>query len=425
MAVTVSAVIVAGIPDLSPVDAKPRRKSVDTQLTGPHQQTNTQKMRQMLRSDGIRKPHALLRHNFLVRLEISNAGGGSAAYSEVMLYFDGIPKAAIGKAWADDNRLNRAQIGNAKSCKIGGPYPSRGHTCPKKYNTQNWVNLTTDVNRENKVLIINDPDVANRAGTIIWFAFDTPQKNISYKVIEKRSHPSFGFGKISARKYKLGKALHTPHATPHATPHVTPPVKPRVIPPGTKWDGNLDGTHQDTPRRQLRQMLMGEGLPTPRQLLVYPYLVRVEISNTGGGSASHSEVLLKFTNPPIVAIGKAWADNDQPNRAQIGNFKNCEINASLAPHGHTCPNKYNGQGWVDLTSSVSQTKRILIINDPNIANRAGTVIWFAFNQPQNQIQYDIIERKRRHQSFGFGNISARKYKVGKKGKPRGHRRPRR
>jgi len=403
IAIFAVSIIFSGFGDLSDASAASPGAVWDGFLDGSHKKVTRQEIQNMARGEGIQKMGPLMRGKYIVRVEIKDTGGGSASHSEVLLKFAGTPRGAMGKAWADQNERNRAEIGNLSDCPTGG-YTPEGHRCPTKYNAMGWVDLTSSVNGNNKVLIINDPNAGYRAGTIIWFSFDQAQNRIAYDIIEKTTGNTFGFGKINARKYVIGEAEPPP-----------PPPPPPVTPPGTNWNGYLDGGHQPMNRRAMRDMLIREGISDPRTLLGYPYLVRIEIKNTGGGSASHSEVLLKFTETPKAAIGKAWADQNERNRAEIGNLSSCPT-GGYTPEGHRCPTKYNAAGWINLTNSVNKNDKVLIINDPNAGYRAGTIVWFAFSSAQTRIPYDIIEKTTGH-TFGFGKISAKKYQVKRAERP--------
>ena len=127
---------------------------------------------------------------------------------------------------------------------------------------------------------------------------------------------------------------------------------------GSSWR-RLDAPHVKATRARLARLLSRDGVPQPERLLRHRYLVRVEISGAGGGTALHSEVVIRFRSLPKRVLAKASnPGGPQPGRAQLGAFAACKTRPGAV--GRTCPLKYNGRGWVDVTRAFTHRNMLFL-----------------------------------------------------------------
>ncbi|MDY0001692.1 MAG: hypothetical protein RBU30_10385, partial [Polyangia bacterium] len=170
----------------------------------------------------------------------------------------------------------------------------------------------------------------------------------------------------------------------------------------------LDGGHAETSRAELQRLLERDGLKETEPLLRHPYLLRLEIKDAGGGSARHSEVVVRFRSLPAKALAKAWSPGGQePGRAQLGVFSECK--EKMGAVGRSCPLNYNGRGFVDVTSSFTD-RNILFVHDPARKGQGHTVLWFSSEQSQEHLWFYVVP-KTGFPSFGFGRLSVKKFRV--------------
>jgi len=168
----------------------------------------------------------------------------------------------------------------------------------------------------------------------------------------------------------------------------------------------LDSPHIRTTRAKLARMLRRDGVPKSEGLLRYRYLVRVELLGAGGGTALHSEVVIRFRSLPKLVLAKG--DNPggpQPGRAQVGPFEACKTRAGAV--GRTCPVKYNGRGFVDVTRAFTH-RNMLFVHDPRHKGKGHTVLWFAADRSQHYMWYYIVP-KAGWPSFGAVRVRVRKF----------------
>jgi hypothetical protein len=393
----------------------------------PHKKLDRKLVAAKMRADGIQNPAKLLRHRYLVRLAIRNTGGGPATHSEVAVRFRTLPKKAVAKAWADRKERNRAQLGGYSRCKFPKKKQIRavGRTCPVKYNGRGFVDVTKAFTERN-ILFVHDPGKPNRANTIAWVATDRPQKRIWYYVLPGAHKVKFGFGKLVIDKYAVTPASKADPAVPpnpvetddpDATPPATKSHTPRPQRAVSRWKMRSAG-HRQLKRSRLLEKMQADRVPNPGFLLKHPYLVRLAIQKTGKGSASYSEVQVRFTSKPRRALGRAWADRNDLHRAQMGALSACRRRKKATGamnKTHWCPVHFNGLGWRNLSGAFT-AKTMLICNDPNNPGQAGTIIWAAFDKPQTNIAYRIPPNVT-GAAFGLGQVSLQKFFVQRSGGP--------
>jgi hypothetical protein len=406
----------------------------------PHRKLSRQMVAAKMKADGVKRPHELLAHRYLVRVGIRNTGGGPATHSEVAVRFRVLPQKAVAKAWADRKERNRAQLGGYSRCKVKrskGTVRSVGRTCPVKFNGRGFVDVTKAFTERN-ILFVHDPAKPKKASSIVWVATDEPQKRIWYYVIPGARKIEFGFGKLTIDKYEIepkaaedqpSGATDTssdpagsgetdpgsadPETADPETAH--PPERSREVrpvePPVSRWQPTKTA-HTPIDRSVLEQKMRSDGVPNPRYLLKHRYVVRFGIANTGGGSSSYSELIARFDSRPKRAVGKAWADRNDLGRAQMGAPDSCRRRTKrkdALKKAHWCPVHFNGLGWRDLTKAFT-SKKVLLINDPNNTGQGGVLIWAAFDRPQPGLMHRVPPGLV-GPSFGLGTVKVAKYEV--------------
>lgn len=369
-----------------------------------------------MRVDGIKRPGLLTRYRYLVRLTISDTGGGSASHSEVAVRFRTLPKRVLARGWSDRPERNRAQLGAYARCKFPrrkGSVRPVGRACSVKYNGKGFVDVTKGFTDRN-ILFVHDPGTAWQGNSVVWFAASKPQRNMWYYVLPGARGTKFGFGKIEARKYEIepGSAPRPGRPGPGLppTPH-TPRVVPSKPPAKATWQKVMT-THRRVGRQALERKMAADGVPSPGYLMTLPYVVRLAVLDTGSGSASYSELEVRFRTRPKKALGKAWADRTDISRAQLGAAGACRKRKSRKGPGRkarTCPMHFNGIGWRNVVSAF-KSKRMVIINNPNNAKQAGTILWLAFDRPQSLITWRAI-LPRTYPTFGVGRVSVEKFSL--------------
>lgn len=390
----------------------------------PPESISMQEVRRLMTADGLKNHGELLKYPYLVRLAITDTGGGTSNHSEVAVRFRWIPKKAFARAWCDRKERNRAQLGGYGDCKIPeaeGPVKPVGRACPVKYNARGFIDVTKAFTDRNMVFI-HDPARSNRGNTILWAASDKLQTNMWYYVFEGLGDVRFGFGSINMRQFHV-EEKEEPSGDPaplQISPEKIPPTdeppeeKPTVaeVRPEPHRRQIHDEEHKSVSRSVLAERMRSDGVPNPEHLLRYPYLVRLLIDKTGGGSSTYSEVLVEFSSLPKRALGKAWADRNEVSRAQMGAQGDCRKRSdaqNAMRRTHLCPIHFNGLGWRNLQQAFT-SKTILFTNNPNNPNRGGTLVWAAFDKPQNDLAHKIPDSIS-GTSFGLGKVSVQKYRL--------------
>ena len=161
---------------------------------------------------------------------------------------------------------------------------------------------------------------------------------------------------------------------------LTPTLEVRGAPSAWK---RLDAPHGQIKGSALMRRLKKDGVRQPARLLKHKYLLRLEIRGAGGGSALHSEVVVRFRSKPGRALAKAWnAGGPQPGRAQLGAWGACKKRPRAV--GRTCPKQYNGKGFVDVTAAFSD-RNMLFVHDPKRKGQGRTILWFAADRSQQYL----------------------------------------
>jgi len=381
------------------------------------QEISKNEAKKLMRADGLKSSEKLLKYPHLVRIAIRDTGGGSSNHSEVAVRFRWIPKKVFAKAWSDGKERNRAQLGAYGACKIPkakGSIKPVGRTCTTNYNGRGFVDVTEAFSDRN-MLFVHDPGAAKKGNSIIWAASEKPQENMWHYVFQGSKAIPFGFGRINAKLFQIKDSGDEPSVTtPPSTPDESGPESTTAItgePKRQDWKLH-DKEHKPVSRSKIIEELKKDGVPNPAYMLSHRYLVRLLLNNTGGGSSSYSEVMVKFPDTPQKALGKAWADRKEANRAQIGALGECRkkpTSKGAMKSTHICPFHFSGLGWRNLVGAFT-AKTIFLINNPNNNNKGGTLLWAAFDKPQDSIAHKIPDGLA-GPSFGLGNLSVKKYAI--------------
>jgi len=390
-------------------------------LHSKHKATTRAAIQRVLKRDGVSNAELLLKHRFLVRLELRGAGGGGAKHSEVVLRFRSQPGRVLAKAWTPGARQRcRAQLGVWTACKARKG--AVGRTCPVKYNGRGFVDVTGAFTDRN-ILFVHDPARKGRGNSVIWFAADRSQHYLWYYMVPHTAWPSFGMVRPRVRKYLVPKAQ-PPARLPGDPPDPgSPRVRPRPLPrlparpPITKRRPSVptwvmaSALHRAASKSVLSRLMRRDGITYPAYMLKHRFLLRVALTKAGGGSRSRSELVLRLLSRPRKVLGKAWADRRDMRRAQIGATNRCRpLRAGLGgPEGHTCPVQFNGLGWRNLVSAFT-SKNVRIITDPNNNNRGNVVLWLAFDSSQSGLSHKFVQRSSLP-TFGKGRLSFGFYAV--------------
>jgi hypothetical protein len=406
------------------------------ELYSDHQKSTPPALLALLKADGVTAPERLLAHPYLVRLELKGAGGGTAKHSEVIVRVRHLPRLALAKATNPGGpQPERAQVGALDKCTVPPNGVARG--CPLHYNGKGFVDITSTFTDRN-VLFVHDPLRKGQGQSVVWIASDKPQKFMWYHVVPKTSWPSWDFGSLTARKFELPRpegpaplpgnppdpGAPVPRVRPGPTPPVTPPVRPGPTPPVTPpvrkstmpgvvsgWQ-TLSTLHRATDRADLERRMRADGVPTPGYLLAHRFLVRVSLTNAGGGSASRTELRLELRDRPAKVLGRGWADLKDLNRAQIGAESRCRAlpDAEGGPEGRRCPMHFNGIGWRNLVSAFT-SPAMRIITDPNDNQRGNVQLWLAFDTAQTGLRHRFVHRAGLP-SFGGGQLAIQLFALG-------------
>ncbi|MDY0005087.1 MAG: hypothetical protein RBU30_27560 [Polyangia bacterium] len=354
--------------------------------------TTHSSLHQRLKSEGIAYPEHLLRHRYLVRVALTDAGGGSRSRSELQLRFVSQPSKALGKAWADRPGLQRGQIGAEDQCQSlpgseGGPESKR---CPMHFGGLGWRNLVTAF-RSVRMRLVVDPNNNDSGHMVIWMAFDQPQTGMAHKLVVRNALPSLGGGKVSVELLGVtNREDQGPRPAPDPGPGPSPDPRP-TPPPGLNagWSP-LGGPPRTESRASLEAMMRRDGVAKPSHLLGHPYLVRLSIADAGGGGSRRSEVVVRLSGLPKAALGTAWSDHRQGWGAQLGSLDRCrrlprarnpydDDGAREQPDGHVCPLQYNGLGWRNLIGGFGETE-VMFVTAPNRTGKGNQLLWLAFSE---------------------------------------------
>lgn len=393
-------------------------------LHSKHTVTTHAAIQRVLKRDGVANAERLLKHRFLLRLEIRGAGGGGARHSEVVVRFRSQPGRVLAKAWSPGApQRGRAQLGVWTECKTRKS--AVGRTCPIKYNGSGFVDVTGAFTDRN-ILFVHDPAKKGRGNSIIWFAADRSQQYLWYYMVPHTAWPSFGHGRLRVSKY-LVPVVQPPARLPgdppdpgspgvRPLPRPLPRPAPPALPPITKrrkvsqWTTS-SALHRATSKSALTSLMRQDGVTYPGYLLSHRFLLRVALTEAGGGSRSRTELVLRLLSRPSKALGKAWADRGDLRRAQIGATDRCRaLRAGQGgPEGHTCPVHFNALGWRNLVSAFT-SKNVRIISDPNNNNQGNVVLWLAFDSSQSGLTHKFVHRDSLP-TFGPGKLSLGFYAV--------------
>ncbi len=382
-------------------------------LYGKHGNVSRKGLVRQMKRDGVRTPAKLLKHRYLLRMEIRNAGGGSAKHSEVVVRFRSRPARVHAKAWSPGGRQRTAaQLGTWSKCKT--KRNGVGRSCPLKYNGRGFRDVTAMFTDRN-MLFVHDPKRKGSGNTILWFSSERSQKYLWYYVVPKTAWPSYGSPRVRVKKYLVPKAAPparlpgtppdpgNPVLRPRPNPPLNPPVKVRRR-PVNRWSTVTD-LHRALSKAQLRRRMRADGVKSPGYLLAHRYLLRVALTKAGGGSKSRAELLLRLKSRPKKALGKAWGDRREMRRAQIGANGRCRTLSRRqgGPEGRRCPVHFNGLGWRNLISAFT-SKNMRIITDPNNPGQGNVVLWLAFNESQSGLSHKFVLRSSLP-TFGKGKLA--------------------
>lgn len=386
-------------------------------LHGKHLKTGRKGLVKQMKRDGVRNPDKLLSHPYLLRLEIRNAGGGSAKHSEVVVRFRSRPARVYAKAWSPGGRqLTAAQLGAWQRCKT--KRNNVGRSCPVKYNGRGFRDVTSAFTGRN-VLFVHDPKRRGAGHTILYFAAKRSQQFLWYYVVPKAGWPSFGKPRVRVKKFLVPKAAppaRLPGDPPdpgnplvRPRPPARPPAKVRRR-PVNRWT-TTSSLHQVLSKARLTRRMRADGVAHPAYLLKHRFLLRVALTQAGGGSRSRSELILRLKSRPKKALGKAWSDRREMRRAQIGGANRCRPlpRRKGGPQGHRCPVHFNNLGWRNLISAFS-SKTMRIITDPNNPRRGNVVLWLAFDDSQSGLSHKFVLRSSLP-TFGKGKLALGFYAV--------------
>lgn len=393
----------------SPVSAGPAWKK----LYGKHANTSRKGLVRQMKRDGVRAPAKLLKHPYLLRLEIRNAGGGSAKHSEVVVRFRSRPARVYAKAWSPGGRQRTAaQLGAWAQCKT--KRNAVGRSCPLKYNGRGFRDVTSYFTNRN-ILFVHDPKRKGSGNTVVWFAADRSQKYIYFYAVPKTAWPSFGTPRVRVKKYLVPKAAPparlpgdpvdpgNPVIKPRPNPPIAPPVKvrPKVV---NRWT-TAANLHQALSKAQLSNRMRRDGVANPAYLLTHRFLLRVSLTKAGGGSQSRSELMLQLKSRPKKALGKAWSDRREMRRAQLGANGRCRSLSRRkgGPQGRRCPVHFNGLGWRNLISAFT-SRNMRIVSDPNNPKQGNMVLWLAFDESQSGLRHKFVLRSSLP-TFGKGRLA--------------------
>ena len=180
---------------------------------------------------------------------------------------------------------------------------------------------------------------------------------------------------------------------------------------GSNWLP-LKGAHRKVSVKRVKRRMRADGLKAPGNLLSHKYLLRLEVKGAGGGKALHSEIVVRLRAKPTLVLGKASTGDRAPNRAQIGGWKSCKIPPADGPVksvGRTCPGRYNGRGFVDVTSYFTE-RNMLLVFDPPRRGTGSAVLWIASDVPQTPMWYYVIPGARGVR-FGGGKVRAQRFQI--------------
>ena len=443
-------VLVGALCWLAPGAAASAASSDWKPLEGAHVKRSRAKLVRQMKKDGVKTPAALLKHPYLVRVQLEGAGGGSAKHSEVVIRFRSKPQRVVAKAWNRGGpQPGRAQLGAWGSCKLRKG--AVGRSCPRKYNGKGFVDVT-DAFTQRNILFVHDPRYKGRGHSVIWFAADRSQKHLWYYVVPKKGWPSFGRVRVSVRKFQVpadepparlpgsppdpgARPRPTPRPDPGATPRPPPGPDPRATPrPSPRPDPRatprpapragprvsrprpaawktVSADHRPAAKATLRRRMRRDGIRHPDHLLGHRYVVRLRLEDAGGGSRSRSELQLRLLSQPDRALGKAWADRKEMRRAQLGAEDRCRPlpAASGGPEGKRCPVHFNNLGWRNLISAFSSV-RMRLVSDPNDNGQGHMLLWLAFDHAQSGLAYRFVRRPSLP-SFGKGKVRIDLYEV--------------
>jgi len=386
-------------------------------LYGLHAKSSRKGLVRQMKRDGVREPAKLLKHPYLLRLEIRNAGGGSAKHSEVVVRFRSLPARVYSKASSPGGReRTAAQLGAWTECKT--KRNAVGRSCPLSYNGRGFRDVTSYFTHRN-MLFVHDPKRKAAGNTIVWFASARSQKYLWFYVVPKTAWPSFGSPRVRVKKFLVPEAAPPaqlpgtppdpglPVVKPRPNPPTTPPVKvlPRIQPkPVSQWTVASD-LHQALSKVQITSRMRQDGVANPAYLLSHRFLRRVALTRAGGGSRSRTELILRLNSRPQKALGKAWSDRKEMRRAQIGADGRCRSlpREQGGPEGRRCPVHFNGLGWRNLISAFS-SRTVRIVADPNNPQRGNVVLWLAFNDSQSGLSHRFVHRSSLP-TFGRGHLA--------------------
>lgn len=404
----------------APFDPAHGAGSAWRRLDAPHAKTTRAALGRILKRDGVAHPQRLLNHRYLVRVELTGAGGGTALHSEVVIRFRSLPKRVLAKAWNPGGpQPGRAQLGPFEACKTRPG--SVGRTCREKYNGKGFVDVTRAFTHRN-MLFVHDPRHKGKGHTVLWFAADRSQHYMWFYIVPKAGWPSFGKARVRVRKYLLPTPTRpvplptTPsdpgsprpgggHGVPPARPGAratvpaprpraaTAPTPRRAVRAGPETWTTVSTFHQPISRARLAARLRTDGLRHPGYLLDQKYLVRIALVNAGGGSLSRSELQLRLLSQPIKALAKAWADLRGLKRGQIGAEDRCRPLPSGrgGPEAKRCPMQLGGLGWRNVLGAFSSVRMRLVV-DPNNNNQGNMVLWLGSSSPQTGLRYRFAHR---------------------------------
>jgi hypothetical protein len=393
----------------SPASGAPAWKK----LYGVHANVSRKGLVRQMKRDGVRAPAKLLKQRYLLRLEIRNAGGGSAKHSEVVVRFRSRPARVHAKAWSPGGRQRTAaQLGAWAKCKT--KRNGVGRSCPLKYNGRGFRDVTASFTDRN-MLFVHDPKRKGSGNTVVWFASERSQKYLWFYVVPKTAWPSYGSPRVRVKKYLVPKAAPparlpgtppdpgNPTLRPRPNPPIHPPVKVHPC-PVNRWT-TATNLHRALSKAKLARRMRADGVASPAYMLTHRYLLRVALTKAGGGSRSRAELLLRLKSRPKKALGKAWSDRREMRRAQIGANGRCRTlpRRQGGPEGRRCPVHFNALGWRNLISAfTSSTMRI--VSDPNNPRQGNVVLWLAFNESQSGLSHKFVLRSSLP-TFGKGNVS--------------------
>jgi hypothetical protein len=362
----------------------------------------------------------LLSHKYLVRIEILG-GGGPNKMSETVFHFRKAAKFMVVTSTSDLSKRSAVTFSNYKDCKLNAG--KKRHYCPGAgIAGEGAFDMTSKMKKKN-ILIVSRSRRGYKAKTIIWLAYDNPEKKIFYYQFTMKQ---FGLDALKTTYFSVNPDI-SPELPPDPIDGIEPgvsvnprpvspvkpvnpsakPVNPSVKPVNPSVKPVYPGVKPVKPMVKPVRPVVKRKYPKgffPLKLLPFSntlsaifkkdyisrlffrrkteYLnwVRIQVSRIDYREDRGGFKML-FARKPVKLYIYAWTDKRNIALTSVGNLSSCSKKGI-----NGCPYRIDGRVWYDFSRYI-KGKSVVVRSFPRSVRRGSFILWAAFKKPVSKIRY--------------------------------------